>query len=179
MCTYFPLQAIVKYLSCVVIVSCNMAIITELVIFIVVRSLFFLCRRPNVFSNFKMNDEGGGDLVPTQDPLMSRIRKGSRIATYMVGNLEIMGEADQQLMPNGEKKRKQSKIASFMMVNDVKINADKNLNKDNPSSTSSNQASCGGSDAKSNKFSGLNLSPPLLFGNPNLSGFGSTLIQHK
>jgi hypothetical protein len=126
-----------------------------------------------------MNNEAGGDPVPTQDPLMSRIRKGSRIAAYMVGNLEIVGEADEQLMPNGEKKRKQSKIPSFMMVNDVEINADKNLNKDNPSSTSSNQASGGGSDAKSNNFSGLNLSPPPLFGNPNLSGFGYTPIQQK
>jgi len=126
-----------------------------------------------------MNDEAGGDLVPMQDPLMSRIRKGSRITTYMVGNLEIVGEADQQLMPNREKKRKQSKIASFMMVDDVEINADKNLNKNNPLSTSSNQASGGGSNAKSNYFSGLNLSPPRLFGNPNLSGFGSTPIQHN
>jgi hypothetical protein len=66
-----------------------------------------------------------------------------------------------------------------MMVDYVEINADKNLNKDNPSSTSSNQASGGGSDAKSNDFSGVNLSPPPLFGNPNLSGFGSTPIQHN
>jgi hypothetical protein len=63
---------------------------------------------------------------------MARIRKGSRIATYLVGNLDIAKDdkADSQhLLPHGEKKRKKSKVLSFIvMVDDVEIMADKTQN---------------------------------------------------
>ncbi len=63
---------------------------------------------------------------------MARTRKGRRIATYMVGNLDIakVGEADSQhLLPHSKKKRNKSKVPSFIvMVDDVEIMADKTQN---------------------------------------------------
>jgi hypothetical protein len=63
-----------------------------------------------------MIGEASGDPVPAPDPMMSRIRRGSRIATYMVGNVEAVASPPTQMMPTGENKRKLSRTPSFILI---------------------------------------------------------------